>query len=366
MTKKILVVAGARPNFMKIAPLVNELRKYNKFFHTRILHTGQHYDFDMSDVFFRELNIPKPDIYLNVGSASHAVQTAKIMIAFEKAIMDEKPDLIIVVGDVNSTLACSLVAVKLGIKIAHVEAGLRSFDRTMPEELNRIVTDSLADFLFVTEESGINNLKREGIDRRKIFFVGNVMIDTLLSSMKCIDKSNILERFHFDPGSYAVLTLHRPSNVDSRKALLSAHDILKNTPIRIVYPIHPRSKKMMKNHGVLGKFEKLENLVMIRPLGYTDFIKLVKESKFVVTDSGGIQEETTVLGIPCVTMRNSTERPVTIEKGTNYLVGTNSVKVEKAISVIMRGQAKRGKAPLYWDGKAAHRIAKLLLTLLNN
>ncbi len=365
MTKKIVLVAGARPNFIKIAPLVKEFKNYRKHFRVRIVHTGQHYDFEMSDVFFQELKIPKPDIYLNVGSASHAVQIAKIMIAFEKVLLDEKPDLIIVVGDVNSTLACSLVAAKLGVKIAHVEAGLRSFDRTMPEEINRAITDSLSDYLFVTEESGIKNIIREGIDRSKIFFVGNVMIDTLLSNMACINRSGILNHLDLKPHSYAVLTLHRPSNVDNRQTLLSIYRILKSLPVKIIYPIHPRARKMMRNNGVLDKFEALDNLKMISPLGYIDFTKLIKESKFTMTDSGGIQEETTVLKIPCLTMRKNTERPVTIEEGTNFLVGLSIKKIEKIVNdILTKGWRKKSRVPKFWDGHASERIVRKICEVI--
>jgi UDP-N-acetylglucosamine 2-epimerase (non-hydrolysing) len=266
---------------------------------------------------------------------------------------------------VNSTLACSIVAAKLNVKIAHVEAGLRSFDRSMPEEINRVVTDSLSDFLFVSEPSGIRNLRREGIDSKRVYFVGNIMIDTLLSNMKKIDGSNILKRLSpvpVRPGSYSVLTLHRPSNVDSKESLLEMYEILRSIAekIRVVYPVHPRTKKMLRAHNFLYKFEELRNLIMIEPVGYIDFIKLVKESCFVLTDSGGIQEETTVLGIPCLTLRENTERPITIKKGTNYLVGRDKGRIKKYLTCILNGRAKKGQRPKFWDGKTAERIVQIL------
>ncbi len=360
--KKIIIVAGARPNFVKIAPLIREFNRYKGNFETILVHTGQHYDFRMSELFFQNLKIPKPDIYLNVGSASHAVQTAKIMVAFEQVILRGKPDLIIVVGDVNSTAACSLVAAKLNIKVAHVEAGLRSFDRTMPEEINRIATDSLSDFLFVSEKSGARNLKREGIISRNIYFVGNIMIDALLSNMSLINKSDILKRLNLTRKKYCVITLHRPSNVDSIESISEIYDIIKaiSQQIPIVYPVHPRTRKMITEHGFIKEFEDLNYLLMIEPVGYIDFIKLLKESKFVLTDSGGIQEETTVLKIPCLTMRNNTERPVTITEGTNYLVGRNKGKIMKYIDSIIKGKSKKGKIPELWDGKTALRIVNIL------
>ncbi len=358
---KILLIAGARPNFMKIAPLLREFSKHSSRFAVKLVHTGQHYDFKMSEIFFRDLGIPKPDIYLGVGSGSHALQTAKLMTSFEKVLINEKPEWIIVVGDVNSTLACSLVASKMGVKIAHVEAGLRSFDRSMPEEINRIVTDSLADALFVSEPSGLVNLKKEGIPASKIFFIGNVMIDTLIYQMPEIDKSQILEKLKLMPKEYAVLTLHRPSNVDARHTLIEIFNILKaaSARIKVIYAIHPRTRKMISIHGLNARFQSLKNVMLIEPLGYTDFIKLIKHSRFALTDSGGIQEETTILKIPCLTMRENTERPVTTAKGTNVLVGRGNVKIVRYIHQILNGRFKRGKTPSLWDGKAAQRIIKL-------
>jgi UDP-N-acetylglucosamine 2-epimerase (non-hydrolysing) len=367
MMKKVIVIAGARPNFIKIAQLMRELKMNKDSFDTLLVHTGQHYDFDMSEVFFKNLKIPKPDIFLNIGSASHAVQTARIMSAFEKVIIEQKPDLVIVLGDVNSTLACSLVASKLGIAVAHVEAGLRSFDRAMPEEINRIVTDALSDYYFVSEKSGVRNIEKEGINSGQIHFVGNIMIDTLLLNIDKIKKSDILTKLGdggIKPRNYSVLTLHRPSNVDSEKSLAEIYDILLSVSrkINIVYPVHPRTRKMIETHNFLDKFKSLKNLVMTEPVGYIDFIKLVKESVFVLTDSGGIQEETTVLKVPCLTMRENTERPVTVKEGTNILVGRNKRKIVSAVNKILQGKWKKSDIPEFWDGKTAERIVEILFS----
>jgi UDP-N-acetylglucosamine 2-epimerase (non-hydrolysing) len=356
-------VAGARPNFMKIAPLCREFQRYKSQFKTLLIHTGQHYDFEMSETFFKDLKIPKPYVHLNIGSGTHTVQTANVMTAFEKVLLKEKPCLVIVVGDVNSTLACSLVATKMDVKVAHVEAGLRSFDRSMPEEVNRIVTDSLSDYLFVSEESGCQNLKKEGIHRKKIHFVGNTMIDTLLFNMPKINKSKILNTLDLKPNTYAVMSLHRPSNVDFKEPFIEILDVLKSCTkkIKLVYPVHPRAKKMMLVHALKKDFDNLDNLLMIDPLGYIDFMNLIKKSRFALTDSGGIQEETTVLKIPCLTMRENTERPVTIDKGTNILVGRNKARILKNVNGILKRESYRGRrAPRLWDGKTAQRIVKIL------
>ncbi|MFH2138088.1 MAG: UDP-N-acetylglucosamine 2-epimerase (non-hydrolyzing) [Candidatus Omnitrophota bacterium] len=364
MKKKVLVVAGARPNFMKIAPLMKQFAKSSKF-QALLVHTGQHYDYKMSKIFFENLHIHAPDIYLRVGSASHAVQTAKIMESFEKVLIKEKPDLVMVVGDVNSTLACSLTAAKLGVKTAHVEAGLRSFDRRMPEEINRLVTDALSDYLFVSEESGLKNLKKEGVSPAKVYFVGNIMIDTLLDNMPAIERSLILKKLGIKPKTYGAMTLHRPGNVDSRKALEQIYTILKEVTRKtvIIYPLHPRTKKMIEKHKFLAKFKALKNLRMIEPLGYINFVKLVKNSCFVLTDSGGIQEETSVLNIPCLTMRENTERPLTITEGTNYLVGRDKKEIMAKINIVLTGKAKKKRTLTLWDGKTAQRIMGALKKL---
>lgn len=363
--RKILIIAGARPNFMKIGPLMREISQYPDIFIQILVHTGQHYDDEMSKIFFQDLRLPKPDIYLGVGSGTHAVQTAKIMLAFEEVCFQEKPDLVIVVGDVNSTAACSLVAAKLGIQVAHVEAGLRSFDRSMPEEINRVITDSLSDYLFVSEKSGTENLKKEGIDSRKVHFVGNIMIDSLKTNLTRINEASILQKLNLYTGDYCVLTLHRPKNVDSSRSLAEIYTILKSTAehIKIIYPIHPRTRKMIETHLFLEKFSNLKNLIMLDPLGYIEFLKLIKESRLVLTDSGGIQEETTFLNIPCLTMRENTERPVTIQEGTNILVGRNGEKISWNLKNILQGKKKKSTIPKYWDGKTAERILQILINL---
>jgi UDP-N-acetylglucosamine 2-epimerase (non-hydrolysing) len=361
---KIISVVGARPNFMKMAPIDKEIRKFiSKFppaeFKHIICHTGQHYDMNMSEIFFNDLELPKPDYYLNVGSGSHAEQTAKIMIEFEKVLLIEKPDLIIVYGDVNSTIACSLVAAKFGIKIAHVEAGLRSFDREMPEEINRILTDHLADYLFVTEKAGIKNLESEGIPKDKVFFVGNVMIDSLIYYLPRTDKSNIICNFKLEPSSYVLATLHRPSNVDNFeniKQILSMLNKLAETR-KIIFPVHPRTRNRIKDNQ--SYFNK--NFFITDPIGYIDFLALMKNAELVLTDSGGIQEETTYLGVQCLTIRNNTERPVTMETGTNQLTGTDPAKIfQTANGILKEGKIKKGRIPDLWDGKTSERIVNII------
>lgn len=362
MKTKVIVVAGARPNFMKIGPLMKEFRRFPKDFETILLHTGQHYDYQMSEVFFQDLNIPKPDIFLGVKAGSQAVQTAEIMVEFEKVALAKKPDLLIVVGDVTSTVACALVASKLGIKVIHVEAGLRSFDRGMPEEINRLVTDCLSDYLFVSEKSGLVNLKNEGIPNKKVFLSGNVMIDTLLSNMKTIDACEVLGKYALKSKAYAVATVHRPSNVDTKEALSEIVSIFGEITAKmpLIYPIHPRTKKNLETFGLMDKVSKMTGLILTDPLGYIDFVKLVKESAFVLTDSGGIQEETTVLKVPCITMRENTERPSTIDEGTNVLVGRNRKKITLLFRKILKKQWQKGRIPKYWDGKTAQRIVAVL------
>jgi len=357
---KIINVVGARPNFMKVAPIQRVME--NRRMDVRLVHTGQHYDERMSKLFFTDLQMPQPDVYLNVGSGSHAVQTAKVMVEFEKVLETEKPDLVLVVGDVNSTIACSLVASKMHIKVAHVEAGLRSNDREMPEEINRILTDSISDYLFVTEQSGIDNLKREGISAEKIFFVGHVMIDSLIYFLEKAKESDILQRNGLKPHEYALITLHRPSNVDVKEnfeKILSAFEKIE-ADLPIVFPIHPRSQKMIEHFGLKSRVEKMKNLMLMEPQGYLDFMNMMQHARMVMTDSGGIQEETTYLQIPCLTIRENTERPVTVEQGTNILVGTDTNRIVEEAKKILSGNGRIGRIPDLWDGKAAERIVDIL------
>ena len=355
---KILNIVGARPNFMKIAPIQREMLGRAGEFLPLIVHTGQHYDAAMSDSFFADLDIPKPDFHLEVGSASHAVQTARIMTQFEPVVLEQKPDWVLVVGDVNSTIACALVCAKLGVKVAHVEAGLRSRDRTMPEEINRVLTDSISDLLLTTSEDADENLEREGVAAEKIKFVGNVMIDSLFYNLKKAEQSTIREDLRLEEKNYAVLTLHRPSNVDDRKVLAGLLDALAEISRRlpIIFPVHPRTKAKIGEFDFAGRIEN-SRIKLIEPLGYLDFLRLYSGARLVLTDSGGIQEETTALGIPCLTLRENTERPVTIELGTNVLVGTNPEKIRGAASAVLESDARKdAKIPPLWDGRAAERI----------
>ena len=360
--KKIISVVGARPNFMKVAPIHKAFQRYNNEVKHLICHTGQHYDKKMSKIFFEDLEMPRPDFYLGVGSGSHAEQTANVMIEFEKVLLSEEPDLIIVVGDVNSTVACSLVAAKLNIKVAHVEAGLRSFDRTMPEEINRLLTDAISDYLFVSEKSGLINLSNEGIGKDKVYFVGNVMIDSLIHYLSKADKSNILSDYSLTPSKYILVTLHRPSNVDSGDFLKDLMSLFKNLSAekKIIFPVHPRTKKNMEEAGYNNSMNK--NIILTDPVGYIDFLALTKNAELIITDSGGIQEESTYLGVQCITVRNNTERPSTVELGTNQLIGTDLKKVEKSAMEILSGKIKKGKIPELWDGKTSEKIAEILLT----
>lgn len=358
---KILAVAGARPNFIKIAPLMWAIRE-RAGVEGWLVHTGQHYDRAMSQLFFEELEIPRPDVDLAVGSSSHAVQTAEVMKRFEPVLLERKPDVVVVVGDVNSTLACTLTAVKLGVSVAHVEAGLRSFDRTMPEEINRVLTDAVANILFASERGAIDNLRHEGISEERIFFVGNVMIDTLFRCRQRSEASDVLERLGLVDQQYAVVTLHRPTNVDDVRQLEALLAVLEEVGQRlpVVFPIHPRTKAALSaeapasNNGSRG-------LRMIDPLGYLDFMKLMARARLVLTDSGGIQEETTVLGVPCLTLRSTTERPVTVTEGTNHLVGTNPQRILKAAVDSLSARARPHRIPELWDGSAATRIVDILL-----
>lgn len=358
---KIISVVGARPNFIKIAPIHKAFLKHVDRVELKICHTGQHFDEKMSKVFFDELEMPRPDFYLGVGSGSHAGQTARIMIAFEEVLEQEKPDLIIVPGDVNSTMACSLVAAKMGVKIAHVEAGLRSFDRRMPEEINRIVTDVLSDFLFVSEKSGLKNLEKEGISSSKVFFTGNVMIDSLVYYLPKIDSSDILHKTGLEKSNYILVTFHRPSNVDDETSLESLIRLLKTLSgyKKIVFPVHPRT---MANIHKFNLYDQIPgNVILSEPFGYIDFLCLVKNSILIITDSGGIQEETTWLGVPCITVRENTERPITVEEGTNSLAGTDLGIVQNLALDITNGQLKTGSIPEFWDGNTAERIVKILV-----
>ncbi len=362
--KKIISVVGARPNFMKVAPIHKAFQQYRSLVTHLICHTGQHYDEKMSKVFFEDLELPQPDFYLGVGSGSHTEQTARVMIEFEKILLAEKPDLIIVVGDVNSTIACSLVASKMGTPIAHVEAGLRSFDRTMPEEVNRVLTDAISDFLFVTEKSGIENLKREWVAGEKVFFVGNVMIDSVVHYLPKAERSKIVSDLQLQKNNYILATLHRPSNVDTKGGLEDIvsffSSVSENVPI--VFPVHPRTRKNLEQHGLLSALQ--QKVILTEPIGYIDFLSLIKNAALIVTDSGGIQEESTYLKVPCVTVRNNTERPITVEVGTNYLAGTDFSNVTAIVRSILNGNAKQGRIPELWDGKAAERITKKLVESL--
>jgi len=357
---------------MKMAPIHKQLLKHRSKVTHKIVHTGQHYDKKMSDIFIEELDLPKPHIHLSIGSRSHAELVAMIMMEFEKIILKEKPDLVLVYGDINSTAAavmvCSKILTKSGrtIPIAHIESGLRSFDRTMPEEINRMVTDVLADYLFVTEPSGVKNLKKEGISSNKIFFVGNTMIDSLEFYLKKSKLSNVLKELCISEKKYTLVTLHRPSNVDSKENLNKIISIFKNInkidpSLDIVFPVHPRTIKMLEKFGLKDIFYSIKNLIVTEPFGYLDFLNLIQNAKFILTDSGGIQEETTFLKVPCITLRGNTERPVTSEIGTNVICGLDEKKIIKHIKEIESGKFKKGKIPKLWDGKAAERIVKVLL-----
>jgi UDP-N-acetylglucosamine 2-epimerase (non-hydrolysing) len=357
---KLTVVAGARPNFMKVAPIIQAARRAAGV-STRLVHTGQHYDDQMSAQFFRDLELPEPDLHLEVGSASHAVQTGRIMIAFDKALDDTPTDIVVVVGDVNSTVACALVAVKRGVQIAHVEAGLRSHYRTMPEEINRLLTDRISDYLFTTEPQADENLRIEGTAEEKIFFVGNVMIDTLLRYRQLArERSNVLGRLSLEPRQYAACTLHRPSNVDTiedaRRTVQAIAELAKR--LRVVLPLHPRTAARLQAFGLLDSVH--QKAVVTEPLGYIDFLALLDLARLVLTDSGGIQEETTVLGVPCLTFRQNTERPITVTQGTNRVVGLDPERVGRAADEIIAGGGREARIPDLWDGQAAERIVAIL------
>jgi len=345
---------------MKIAPLINEFKRQKIRF--KFIHTGQHYDYNMSKIFFDNLGIPKPDYFLNVGSGTHALQTAKIMIEFDKVILNEKPRLVIVVGDVNSTIACALVAKKRSIEVAHIEAGLRSFDFKMPEEINRKLTDQISDYLFITERSGILNLQNEGIDSSKIFFVGNVMIDNLINNLEEARNKNYYKNLGLLNDPYGLVTIHRPSNVDDKKDLENVIQILNfiQSRIKIVFPIHPRTRKSLIKYNLEEELSN-PNIIITEPLGYLEFLNLIINSKFILTDSGGIQEEASYLKIPILTLRNNTERPVTIEEGTNTLLGNDILKLKKHLDEILSDTYKKGKPIEMWDGKASQRITNIII-----
>jgi UDP-N-acetylglucosamine 2-epimerase (non-hydrolysing) len=359
---KIINIVGARPNLPKIAPLMREMQRHSEI-EPLLVHTGQHYDQNLSDIFFRQMGIPEPHVNLEVGSGSHAAQTSEILKRIEPVLIEHQPDLALVVGDVNSTIAVGLAAVKLSIPLAHVEAGLRSFDRTMPEEINRVLTDAIAEYLFVTEVDAIQHLLKEGRPRESIYFVGNVMIDSLRHFLPIAQKSRVGEDLALKNGAhwkrFGVLTLHRPSNVDSTQKLaelLRAVDAVA-AQIPVVFPVHPRTQERITQAGI-GHHPQL---LLIQPIGYLDFLCLLSKATLVLTDSGGIQEETTALGVPCLTLRENTERPVTISEGTNLLIGTDPSKIVAAAQEVLSGKGKSGRIPTFWDGRAAERIVDILL-----
>ncbi|MDH5184771.1 MAG: UDP-N-acetylglucosamine 2-epimerase (non-hydrolyzing) [Gammaproteobacteria bacterium] len=363
---KIINVVGARPNFMKMAPIIEAMNAYPSEIEHLLVHTGQHYDEKMSQSFFNDLGMPKPDIDLGVGSGSHAEQTGRIMIEFEEICIREQPDLVIVVGDVNSTMACTITAKKLNIKVAHIEAGLRSRDMTMPEEINRLCTDVLCDYLFTTDQYANENLLAEGIPEEKIVFVGNVMIDTLFKHKEIAGQLNLLDALGLEPQGYAALTLHRPSNVDDKVVLQEIMEALTeiSQELTIVFPIHPRTLKMIEvfelEHYVQGD-KNNGKIKVIEPLGYLDFLHLNMNSRMVLTDSGGLQEETTALGIPCITLRHNTERPITCDEGSNVIVGNKKETIVEAARNILQGQSRVSHVPEKWDGNAAVRIVEWLI-----
>lgn len=359
---KVINIVGARPNFIKIAPIMAAYDGYPDI-EPVLVHTGQHYDERMSELFFRQLGIPEPDINLGVGSASHAVQAAEIMKTFEPVVLEHKPDVVLVVGDVNSTIACGLVAVKLGVELVHVEAGLRSFDRSMPEEVNRVLTDSISDLLFCTEQSGVDNLIREGVAAEKIFLVGNVMIDTLLRNKAKAEDSDILNQLNLNGNDFAVLTLHRPSNVDDVTVfgrILDALEVIQND-MPVIFPVHPRTRRNLNSTSLGKRVNAMMGLRLLNPVGYLDFLKLMSSAKIVLTDSGGIQEETTILKIPCLTLRENTERPITVEIGSNQVVGTDTRRIIEAYKKALDSSWRKPQVPYLWDGRAAERIVKVLL-----
>jgi len=360
---KIISVVGARPNFMKVAPLHRAFVKTGKI-NSLIVHTGQHYDAKMSDIFFTQLELPKPDYYLGIGGGSHTYQKANVMLEFEKIINGENPDVVLVVGDVNATAACSIAAVKMGVKCVHVEAGLRSGDRNMPEEINRIITDSIVDAHFITEQSGVDNLKAEGVPDKKVFFTGNVMIDNLIYLQEKSRSSGITKRLGLEKGEYVLMTMHRPHNVDNENSLRDILQIIKDVSQhkRVIFPMHPRTNNNFSKFNLTQNLNQIEGLTLEGPLGYLEFLNLMENSSLIITDSGGIQEETTYLQIPCITFRDTTERPVTVDLGTNFLMkDLNPKTVNHQFLEILNGNSKKGVIPPLWDGKASERIAEVLI-----
>ncbi|OJH37134.1 non-hydrolyzing UDP-N-acetylglucosamine 2-epimerase [Cystobacter ferrugineus] len=358
--KKVLHIVGARPNFMKVAPIHRAIRERGLLAQT-LVHTGQHYDVKMSDVFFTDLGMPAPDVHLGIGSGSHTEQTARVMLELEKVFTQEKPDLVSVVGDVNSTLAGTLVAVKMGIKLAHVEAGLRSGDLTMPEEINRLLVDRISDLLLTPSADADANLLREGIAPERIRMVGNVMIDSLLSARDQALRLSTLKDMGFTPRGYAVCTLHRASNVDDEGTLRGLLSALGHVASRlpVVFPVHPRTRKRIADLGLGPTLDRTPGLRLVDPLGYLEFLALTSQARLVFTDSGGLQEETTVLGIPCLTVRENTERPITVDVGTNLVVGTHPAHIQREADRILDGHEKKGRVPDRWDGRTGERIAQL-------
>ena len=374
---KWILVAAARPNFMKIAPLMRAIANHNEKgngpVRPLLVHTGQHYDANMSDAFFRDLNLPEPDVHLGIGSGTHGEQTGRVIIEFEKILLRETPDLVIVVGDVNSTMACALAAVKLHIPVAHVEAGLRSFDRTMPEEINRIVTDAVSDYLFTPSPDGDEHLLREGIPREKIHLVGDIMVDSLLASLEIAKERPTLDRLGLKGRPYALVTLHRPANVDDKRSftriLRGLTGVAEKIPV--IFPVHPRTRKQVSAFGLESHFifHKEESplprfpksvLQAYQPFGYLDFLNLMAHAAVVLTDSGGIQEETTVLGVPCVTLRDTTERPITLTEGTNVLVHDDPDRIVAEVDRVLSGRRRKSQCPAIWDGHTAERIVEIL------
>lgn len=364
---KLHLIVGARPNFMKIAPLYKEFAKYKECFEVKLVHTGQHYDEKMSKIFFDELELPVPDIFLGVGSGSHGYQTAKIMELYEKVLLNDQPDWIIVAGDVNSTIACALDAVKLHIKVAHLEAGLRSFDRSMPEEINRLATDAISDLLLIPSEDAEKNLLLEGNPKDKIHFVGNIMIDSVVKYRNKAEDSNILNilndmhHSNLKAQNYVLITLHRPSNVDNKESLKTILEIFKeiSSKVNLVFPAHPRTIKNIHQFQLDYLLKDIQNLTFIEPLGYLDFMYLQMKAKFILTDSGGIQEESTFFGIPCLTLRDNTERPMTVTTGTNQLIPLEKDKILEHINMIFNGKEKKGMIPELWDGNTAERVVNI-------